>query len=214
MNSSSLTKLQCHQYEFRHLNPPPLNIQTTANYFSFSHPDSLCTGWLSPDDSGHCQWLPGHCQAMLSLTSDQYKSIVSTTEELLAPKLIHQCPAAAASNFILLLSGSSKSLSPSLGSTLTSTIERDTLGTGSGGGGAGGPLEGVTTTLPLVIEIGSELEFCGSGCRGRDTIGLMVTPLETREILPVFPMMLFAIPSLRMIWVPGCMGVLGGGAEV
>ena len=75
---------------------------------------------------------------------------VSTTKELLA-EFSHQCPAAAASSLILLLSGSSKSLSASLESTLTSTIDKETLGTGKGGGGAGGPLEGVTTTLPLKI---------------------------------------------------------------
>ena len=62
-----------------------------------------------------------------------------------------------------------------------------------------------------MIDIGSE--FGGSGWRGRETMGLIVTPLETRDTFP-FPIMLLATPSLRIIWVPGCMGVLGGGAEV
>ena len=37
----------------------------------------------------------------------------------------------------------------SWGRSSTSTMDRDTLGVGSGGGGAVGPLLGVSTTLPL-----------------------------------------------------------------
>ena len=50
------------------------------------------------------------------------------------------------SSFILLLSGSN-----SLPSSLTSTMETETLlvGRGRGGGGPAGPLVGVRTTLPL-----------------------------------------------------------------
>ena len=48
---------------------------------------------------------------------------------------------------------------------------------------------------------------CGTGCRGRDTMGLMLT-----QFLAATPPL--ATPSLRMIWVPGVMGVLAGGREL
>ena len=49
-------------------------------------------------------------------------------------------------------------------------------------------------------------EVGGKGWRGRLTTGLTrVTPPR---------LMLLATPSLRMIWVPGVMGVPGGGADV
>jgi hypothetical protein len=93
-----------------------------------------------------------------------------------------------------------------VGISLTSTMDRETEGAGNGGWGAGGPTAGVTTTLPLVMPIGSTEVVGGSGWRGRLTTGLtLVTP----------PMlMLLATPSLRMIWVPGVIGVPGGGADV
>ena len=58
----------------------------------------------------------------------------------------------------------------------------------------------------LVMPIGSTEVVGGRGWRGRLTTGLtLVTP----------PMlMLLATPSLRMIWVPGVIGVPGGGADV
>ena len=123
----------------------------------------------------------------------------------------------ATSTFALLAGGSS------LGSSLTSTMERETEGAGRGGWGAGGPTEGVTTTLPLqgkildlgiysfvsyylVMPMGSAEVVGGKGCRGRLTTGLTrVTPPR---------LMLLATPSLRMICVPGVMGVPGGGADV
>ena len=48
---------------------------------------------------------------------------------------------------------------------------------------------------------------CGTGCRGRDTMGLMLT-----QFLAATPPL--ATPSLRMICVPGVMGVLAGGREL
>jgi len=85
-------------------------------------------------------------------------------------------------------------------------MERDTEGAGRGGWGAGGPTAGVTTTLPLVVVCDLEAVVGGRGWRGRETTGLtLVTPAMLR---------LLAMPSLRIIWVPGVMGVPGGGAEV
>ena len=49
---------------------------------------------------------------------------------------------------------------------------------------------------------------CGTGCSGSDTMGLMLTQF----CLPATPPL--ATPSLRMIWVPGVMGVLAGGREL
>ena len=58
----------------------------------------------------------------------------------------------------------------------------------------------------LVIPIGSVEVVGGRGWRGRLTTGLtLVTPPR---------LMLLATPSLRMICVPGVMGVPGGGADV
>lgn len=114
------------------------------------------------------------------------------------------------------------------GASSISTMERDTEGAGRGGWGAGGPTAGVTTTLPLqgggeevqkgdgegeksevwylVVVCDLEAVVGGRGWRGRETTGLtLVTPAMLR---------LLAMPSLRMIWVPGVMGVPGGGAEV
>jgi len=91
---------------------------------------------------------------------------------------------------------------------VTSTMERETLGAGSGGGGADGPLLGVTTTLPLDIDRVSVCET-GTGCRGRDTIGLMLT--RGNCAWATCPL---ATPSLKIIWVPGVIGVLTGGNEV
>ena len=59
----------------------------------------------------------------------------------------------------------------------------------------------------LVMERGSCTLACGSGWRGSDTMGPTLATPGAR-------LMLFATPSERMIWVPGVMGVPGGGAEV
>ena len=58
----------------------------------------------------------------------------------------------------------------------------------------------------LVIEMVSAW-VCGIGWRGRETMGLMETPLVTLAT----PL---ATPSLSMIWVPGVMGVWAGGREL
>ena len=58
----------------------------------------------------------------------------------------------------------------------------------------------------LVMPMGSAEVVGGRGWRGRLTTGLtLVTPPR---------LMLLATPSLRMIWVPGVIGVPGGGADV
>ena len=57
----------------------------------------------------------------------------------------------------------------------------------------------------LVMESDSVCD-CGTGWRGSDTMGLMLTRAP-----PPTPL---ATPSLRMIWVPGVMGVLAGGREL
>lgn len=49
---------------------------------------------------------------------------------------------------------------------------------------------------------------CGTGWRGKDTMGLMLTQFAPGLTPPL------ATPSLRMIWVPGVMGVLAGGIEL
>ena len=66
-----------------------------------------------------------------------------------------QCPRLTAGSSLTLLAGGSASICAcsvtrrgSPGSA-TSTMDRDTLGAGSGGGGAEGPELGVNTTLPL-----------------------------------------------------------------
>ena len=63
----------------------------------------------------------------------------------------------------------------------------------------------------LVIDMVSVCD-CGTGCRGKDTMGLMLTQLAGPALTPATPPL--ATPSLRMIWVPGVMGVLAGGIEV
>ena len=64
------------------------------------------------------------------------------------------------------------------------------------------------------MPMGSAEVVGGKGWRGRLTTGLTRVTPPRLMLLPPPRLMLLATPSLRMIWVPGVMGVPGGGADV